>query len=348
MKRILFYLVHPAKFHLFRYAINELKQNHTLDIIINSKDVFEDLLHSEGWDYYNLFPKGRNISSKPSVIKSALKFILTVIRLEKYLLFKKKYDLFITDDALVVNGWWRRIPSFIFNDNDLETIKINKILFYFAYKIICPASIELGKFNDKRLSFKGNKALAHLHPNYFKPQNDIIKLYGLEESNFCILRVSKINATHDIGNAGISNENISVFIEHFSKFSNVIISSERELPRKFQGYIFKGNPADFTNLIYHARLFFSDSATMATEAAVLGTPNILVNKLAKSLGVNKELHAYGLQYYYDNFSEGLIKAKEIFEKDKVKESFRLLATQFIQQCDDLNIFLTDTILNNTE
>ena len=68
--RVLFYIVHPAKYHLFRIVINELMKDFYVDIVINSKDVLEELVKNEGWGYTNLFPKGRNVSSKPSIIKS--------------------------------------------------------------------------------------------------------------------------------------------------------------------------------------------------------------------------------------------------------------------------------------
>ena len=52
--------------------------------------------------------------------------------------------MFITDDSLVVNGWFHRIPRFIFIDNDIDTIKLIKVLLYFASKIISPEATYLG------------------------------------------------------------------------------------------------------------------------------------------------------------------------------------------------------------
>ena len=193
--RFLFYIVHPSKYYLFKHVINELKINHTVDLVINSKDVLEDLVISEGWEYFNLYPEGKISRNKPSIIKSAFKFITTILRMEKFLYKKKCYDLFVTDGSLVVNGWIRRIPTYIFNDNDVKTIKINKILFYFSQFIISPQSTDLDIFNKKKISFYGNKAIAHLHPLYFKPSTSL-------NSNikYCLIRLSKLNATHDLNN----------------------------------------------------------------------------------------------------------------------------------------------------
>ncbi len=55
--RILFYFVHPAKYHLFKHAIYALKaEGHIIDIAITTKDVLEDLVRTKGWEYTNIFP----------------------------------------------------------------------------------------------------------------------------------------------------------------------------------------------------------------------------------------------------------------------------------------------------
>ena len=58
--RFLFYMGHPAHFHLFRPAIGILKSGgHGVKILIKKKDVLEDLVRSTGWDYVNINPRGR-------------------------------------------------------------------------------------------------------------------------------------------------------------------------------------------------------------------------------------------------------------------------------------------------
>jgi hypothetical protein len=346
--RILFYFVHPAKFHLFRVTINELKKNNTIDIIINSKDVLEELIKKEGWDYTNIFPKGRNISNRPSIIKSGFKFLLTLFRLEKYLLKRKKYDIFISDDSLVVNGWFHNVTSYLFNDNDIETIKFNKILFYFASKIICPERTNIAKFSHKKIAFKGNKALAHLHPKYFKRNEQILKKYNLLEYKYGIIRLSKINATHDFGNRGITDEDLEILFEMSLGNCNILISSERKIPQKYSHYLFKGEPSDMPNLIAFAKYFITDSATMASEAALIGTPNVLINNLGKKCSVNVELHENELQYYFDDFIASKETIRKIVESgNSYNDEFRLKSANYIKKCDDLNELFIALFSNKT-
>ncbi len=343
--RYLFYIVHPSKFHLFKFTINELKKKHSVDIVINSKDVLEDLIIKEGWNYYNLFPKGRNISKRPSIIKSAYKFILTIFRLELFLISNKRYDKFITDDALVVNAWIRRKPSYIFNDNDVQTIKVNKVLFYFSTKIISPHTTNLGSFNSKKIPFWGNKAIAHLHPKYFTPSNRSMIKLGHNQRQYCIVRLSHLNATHDVmGNNGITNPDLETIINIIDKRLEIIILSEREIPNKYLKYSYNGDPSDIFNLIFYSKFVISDSGTVATEASVLGVPNILINNLAKDIGVHTDLKNNNLQHYFDSFDECIEILDTFIQYNKLNYDWHDAKNKYIDKCSDLNKLFLDEFL----
>ena len=50
--RYLFYLGHPAHFHLFREVIPMLRNSgHEIKVLIKKKDVLEQLLKDSGWEY---------------------------------------------------------------------------------------------------------------------------------------------------------------------------------------------------------------------------------------------------------------------------------------------------------
>lgn len=341
----LFYITHPAKFQLYKYTIKELKKNNEVDIIINSKGVLEHLIDDEGWKYVNLYPKGRNKSLRSNPIKQAIQIVITVLKLELYLIKSKKYDKFITNDALAINGWLRRIPTYIFNDNDISTIKYNKILFYFADKIIAPDSTDLGNFNSKGVFFKGNKALGHLHPKYYSPNENNINKYGLKKNEYIIIRLAILNATHDImGNQGITNSSLDKIIKIFEKEYQIIIVSERILDDKYVNYLYKGNPSELSDFIKFAKILISDSGSITTEAAMLGTPNILINRIAPFIGVHKELEAAGIQKYYAQFDEGIIREITRMLSDiNLNITWEKNRDQYLSKCDDLNKILIDLI-----
>lgn len=46
---------HPAHFHLFKNTIILLKEaGHDVKILIKKKDILEDLLKNQGWDFTNI------------------------------------------------------------------------------------------------------------------------------------------------------------------------------------------------------------------------------------------------------------------------------------------------------
>ena len=92
--RILFFFVHPSKYHVFKHTINALKEKgHKIDITITSKDVLEELVRNEGWEYTNIFPEGRKIEGIPTILGAGINLFKTIYRLHRYMR-GKKYDLF--------------------------------------------------------------------------------------------------------------------------------------------------------------------------------------------------------------------------------------------------------------
>ena len=150
MKRYLFYIVHPSKYHVFKNTINHLKsKGHTVDILINSKDVLEDLIKNEGWAHKNIFPQGRKMKGVHPYLSAFINTFLTIIKIEYFLFFKKRYHLFITDDLLVVNGRFRNVASILLQDDDVVAVPESAILHFFTNHILSPSVSDMKKYNHK-------------------------------------------------------------------------------------------------------------------------------------------------------------------------------------------------------
>ena len=347
-KSYLFFFVHPAKFHLFKHTINKLKLNgYKVSILIVSKDVLEQLIQEEGWDYTNLFPRGRKVKFLPAKIVAIFSAILTIIKLFKFLIFNKRYNIFITDDILVIPGFFLRIPTYFFVDNDYKTLSFGKYLLPFASKIISPASTDLDKFGYKKISFKGNKAIAHLSPKYFTANKKIIK--NLNDVYF-LLRLSNLNAIHDDRqNKGIENGYLKRIINYLKDYGDVLISSERKLPMEYEKYRLNIPPKDISDFVNFAKIVITDSGTMATESAVLGVPNILLNSLASKCGVHVELNRkFELQYYYDKFEDVFLKLKEMMSDKDLNIKWQKRRRYFLSEIDDFPLLLYKELTKSHE
>ena len=297
-KKILFFLNHPAHYHLFKHIINNLRtKGYTIVIVIVKKDVLEDLVKHEGWLYINLFPEGRRSQKFRGHLSTAIYFLKTLKRLIP-LLIKNRVDLMVgTERTITHAGFLLHIPSLYINEDDTVATPENKITYPFATKVIMPECCDVGKWEGKKITYKGYHELAYLHPDYFKPDERMRDSLNLDGSRYFVIRLAELTASHDVGKRGISDSLLREIIAKLTKHGKVFISSERMLPAEFASYRLPTKPHDIFHVLYFADLYIGDSQTMAAEAAVLGTPSIRFNDFIGKLGYLHELeHLYELTF----------------------------------------------------
>jgi len=339
---ILFFIVHPSKYYLFRNLINHLlSEGNSVDILITSKDVLETLIKKEGWKYTNIFPKGRKFKKLPNNVGTAINFVRTIWRLFRYT-FGKKYDLFITDDLLVYIGKLKHTPTVVFCDDDLSIIKQFSLVLRFADYILAPAITDLGKFNSKKISFNGYKELAYLHPHYFKPDPEVIRLFNPEGQDYYVLRLVLLKAYHDVGRKGIDDIKLKKLINKLEYKGKVFISSERQLSPFFEKYRLPISPELIAHAIYFCNLFIGDSQTMCSEAAVLGVPTIRINDFAGQISVmNEKEEKYGLMHNFHttDFDEMLNCVDRLLAQDNLRSIYQEKRMKMLKEKEDLTAFM---------
>lgn len=342
--KFLFFFVHPSKFHVFRHTINILSNHgHEVDILITSKDVLEKLIINEGWKYTNIFPEGRKIPWLPTKIGAAYNLIRTVYRLQKYINKSgKKYDLFITDDLLVVNGWFTKTKTFHFQDDDITAVPESAFILQFADNIISPSVSKFGRFQKKTVPFYGYKELGSLHPSRFTPDFEKTRQFNPEGGKYFLLRLVSLKATHDVGKSGLNDNEVSRLIKRLEQFGKVFITSERTLPPQFEKYRISINPNDIAHAIYFADFLISDSQTMSAEAGVLGTPYIRFNDFVGRISYLNELETkyllgIGIKTKDKTLLFECIEAF-LFNKD-LKKEYRYKKQKMLSEKIDLSGFL---------
>jgi uncharacterized protein len=340
--RYLFFFVHPSKFYVFRNTINSLKKNgHLVDIVITSKDLLDDLVKQEGWEYSNIFPKGRKMKGLPVYLSSGINFFRTIYRLYK---FKrgKVYDLLITDDLLVYIGKLKKIPSIVFLDDDISVVKKFSLILSQADYILSPEVTDIGKYSHKKIMFPGYKELAYLHPNSFKPDIEFVKQFNPDLDPYFILRLVSLTAYHDVGMKGLSNEKVKKLIGLLETKGKVFISSERPLPKEFEKYRLVINPLHIAHALFFANIFVGDSQTMTSEAAVLGTPAFRCNDFVGKISVidEKEIK-YGLSFNYPplQFDEMYSKIESLLKIENYKNEFQRNRMIMLKDKIDLTSFM---------
>jgi len=132
------------------------------------------------------------------------------------------------------------------------------------------------------LKFSGYMELSYLHPNVFRLDEQILDNYGLSlKEKYSVLRFVSWNAHHDYGHKGLSIQNKIKAVEAFSKYGKVLITSEKALPAELEPYRMKINPTHIHHILGGASLFYGESATMASESAVLGTPAVYLDDVGR-------------------------------------------------------------------
>ncbi len=221
--------------------------------------------------------------------------------------------------------------------DDTEHAKFEHLLYVpFSNCILTPNSFKKD-FGNKHIRFFGSMDIAYLHPKYYESNIKYLEELKLVDKIYFFLRFVEWDATHDYGQTGFSIEGKTKIIKLLSKYGQVIISSEGNLPNEFRKYLYRGDPFKIHTLIQYSSLFIGESGSMATEAAVLGTTAIMVNSSAKYFGVFEYISKFGNLHYYDQENEAIEKIEDLLSSNDFKKSSIRNAREYMRQ----NINLTD-------
>lgn len=293
----LFYLAHPAHFHLFKNTMRILKENgHSVLVTSKTKDVLTKLLVESNIEFINIAEEERK-DSRLGILTSFIKRT----RAHWKIVRQFKPHLFISTSAeFAPFAKIMGVKSIGVFEDDLEIFPVySKIFVPFLAHQLCPESCSAAQWNNhpKTIKYKGNHELAYLRPKYFTPNPEkVASVFDKDKLNFFI-RFAKLTAWHDENKKGITDQLAQSIIERLKPFGKIHISSERELSPALEPYRVKVKASDILDVLYFADLYLGDSQTMTAEAAVLGTPSIRFNDFVGKLGYLEELeNIYGLTF----------------------------------------------------
>jgi hypothetical protein len=323
---ILIDIVHPAHVHFFKYAISEWQaRGHRLLVVAREKENNIQLLEAYGIDYIK-------ISDYTPGIWGLLKELISRdIKLYKLIRrFKPRIMVGIAGFSIAFLGWLTRIPAIIFTDTEHARLS-NFISFPFA-SLICTPDCYRKEAGKKQLRYKGFQELAYLHPRWFKPDKSVIERLGLAEGErFFVVRFVLWGAAHDIRERGVDQEDRPGFISRLAEYGRVLISSEAELPPELEQYRLKLPPEQIHHLLYFATLYVGESPTMASEAAILGTPAVLISSWAASAGYIMEHQRYGLVQPFTSHKAALEQAIQLASEPEIKRKWRQKSRRMLKE-----------------
>ncbi len=333
---ILIDIGHPAHVHFFRNAVMTWQRKHSVIITARQKDGVDLLLKSYGLEY--------KLLSRPSKRKFGLLrelFIHEARLLQIARKFNPRVILSVAGTFNVHAAQWLRIPSIVFYDTEHAKMQ-NLISYPFATKICTPSCYQ-GDMGKKHIRYSGYQELAYLHPNEFVPDASVLKeLHVQPDSPFFILRFVSWGASHDIGQAGFSESGKRRLVASLKAHGDVFISSEAPLPPELEPHRLTVSPEKIHDLLFYASMYIGEGATMASEAAVLGTPSVFVSSL--SLGYLMELEEkYQLVHSFAEQKAAMEYIQRTLGKKSLKKEWADKRARMLEDKIDVTPWIVDLI-----
>lgn len=291
---VLISTAHPAQVHNFKHLKWELeKAGHNVFWVATIKDISDYLLKYYEIDYIRIQKPNRSFFNRiNTLIVNTIKCI-RVIREYNIDIIISRISPYLALAGTITNTYHLALA-------DTESAGFYNLAFAkFIDQIWTPSSFNR-KLKPNQVYFEGNIELFYLHPFRFKlmTRDAIYELLGFNSKvPYVIIRFVSWTAFHDKDLTGFSLRNKCRAVYEFSQNCRVIISSEDKLPDELMEYKYNIPFEMMHHVIAYADLVFGESATMASEAAVLGTPSIYLND-NNDLGIINEEVSAGLVFKY--------------------------------------------------
>jgi len=324
---------HPADYHYYKNFIQRMfKKGHEVLVTATQKDVSLDLLERSGLEYVNLGSYGNSLTRKM--------LNLPLIDRRMYKAVKDfEPDMFLGLGSIRAPhiSFMMRKQSINFEDTEIASQQMI-LRVPFVNTIWTPACFR-GDLGKKHVRYDGYKELAYLHPKYFTPDRSVLGDMGLKEGDVIIvMRFVSWGATHDIGAYGLKNK--LALIKELEKYGRVLITSESPLEGELEKYRVRISPDKIHHLLYYATLYLGEGATMATEAAILGTPSIYISSIKEKLGYIGELkQKYGLLYCCDDQETALKMAIGLIQTHGIKDFWKRKRDRMLEDKIDVTSFM---------
>jgi predicted glycosyltransferase len=330
--RILIDIGHPGHVHMFRpFAKEMVRKGNEILLTYRQKEFETALINATGLPNESF---GKHFHTKPGKVWGLIKFNVQMYRTLKH--FKPHITLSHGSMYAAQMSWLLDIPHISFED----TFNTEQTWLYKPFtKAILTGDYPHPNMGRKEIKYKGYHELLYLHPNQFEFKPSILQKYGLsQEEKYVILRFVSWKATHDAGQKGLELDIKEKAVNAFSQHARVFISSESPLPDNLKKYQLKIKPEDIHHIIAGSSLVYGESATMVSEAAVLGVNGIFLDKIGRYYTKDQENRFGWVRNYSDSKKDQLA---------SINEGVRMLKQKDIQNSQQRKNLLYSEMIDVT-
>ncbi|MEG2702329.1 MAG: hypothetical protein RSA65_06905, partial [Clostridia bacterium] len=287
---------HPAWVHQFRNILQRMhaRGDEVLSLVAE-KDGNTTLLQSFDIPYLLCARStGKNVIEKGWLFTSlCVRFAWRALRFQPDILIGRASPM------MAVAAWVSRKPHLIYEDTEVSKFSL-RICKHLSTKILTPRTFltDLGPRQERLDTYK---ELFYLHPSVFTPERQKLRDVGFQpDEPYILVRFVAWNASHDIGKKGLDDAGKLALVRRLEKYARVYVSAEGKLPDALKPNLLTTPYALIHHVLAFARLVYSEGATMASEAVVLGTHALYVNTIVSG-STREQCERFHLLY---NFNDG--------------------------------------------
>jgi len=341
--KVMFSVDHPAWAHQFHHIVEKLRdRGDEVLVLAIDKDGAPELLRGYGIPYV-LCAKG---TGRNLLEKGWLFLRLCVNHTRHALRFQPDILIGRASPMMAVAAWVCRKPHLLYEDTEVSRFSLN-ICKRLSTKILTPRTFltDLGTRQERVDTYK---ELFYLHPSVFTPSREALRAVGFNpDEPYVLVRFVAWNASHDVGKHGLSDaEQLSLVKRLEAAGVRVWVSSEKPLSAELAPYRLQTPFALAHHVLAFARLVYSEGATMASEAVVLGVHALYVNVI-KSGSTQEQSERYQLLENYndgdDRYERALQRALTLLADPALAETSKAQQARLLAEKTDVNdYFIAET------
>lgn len=292
--KVMLSIDHPAWAHQFRYIVKRLETrgDRVLTLAVE-KDGDTQLLERFGIPYVlSARSTGKNI-----VEKGLLFLGLCVEHTWRALRFQPDVLIGRASPMMAVAAWITHKPHIIYEDTEVSKFSL-RICKRLSTKILTPRTF-LSDLGPRQERLDTYKELFYLHPSVFTPDRQVLRDCGFNpDEPYVLVRFVAWNASHDIGKHGLDDEGKIRLVQRLERYGRVYVSAEGDVPEALRPRLLRTPYELIHHVLAFAQLVFSEGATMASEAAVLGTHALYVNTIVSG-STREQSERFHLMYCFN-------------------------------------------------
>lgn len=335
--RVLVDIVHPADVLFFARPIEQLlAEGHEVRVLSRHKDIATELLDELGIEHdpISRLREGRPALASEMLLRDA-RMLATALR------FRPDVLVGFGGVAVAHVGAILRRRSVAFYDSESGTLQM-KLTLPLIREWHVPRGFSGPEADGRTARYNGIKELSYFHPNGFRPDLEKAIEAGLDpdRENFFV-RLVGWDAAHDLGKEGLAPGELLALISWLEERGKVHLSVEGWAPKELRRLLLQCSPLLAHHLMAYCVLYAGESATMAAEAAVLGTPGFFLADF--DLGYIRELEAAGLVEHYLNSEDLLPAMADALYRGT--EHYHQLRDSFVGDRIDVAEYVVDVVKN---